>query len=420
MSEFANVLRSWRDRVRPEEVGLPAGAGRRTPGLRREELAALAGVSVDYVVRLEQGRATNPSPQLLGALATALRLTDEERDHLYRVGRRRPAVAPASSRGTSRPACSGMVDRLGDVPLAVFSATHDIAAVEHALGRGERRPVAARRARAQPRLAALHAAGATASTATTSTQEEFSSDLAADLRARRRALPGATAPSRSWSRGCCAASPEFARRWGEAKSPSTGRAGRPCTRAVGPITIDCDVLTVPGGDLRIVVYTVVPGLRGRREARPAPRHRAAGARADHAAVNSQRRVLTAEPERVVQRCTERSRPGAAGDDVEVHRRVEPVEVQGRRHGPGLERPQGQDRLDRAGGAEHVPDGALRSGDQRSGPHRTADGGRLADVADRGAGRVRVHVVDVRAGEARHPDRRASWPAPARCRRPAVR
>ena len=68
MSEFADVLRSWRERVTPAEVGLPAGPSRRTAGLRREELAALAGVSVDYIVRLEQGRAVHPSAQLLGAL----------------------------------------------------------------------------------------------------------------------------------------------------------------------------------------------------------------------------------------------------------------------------------------------------------------------------------------------------------------
>ncbi len=105
MSEFAEVLRAWRDRVRPAEVGLPAGPGRRTAGLRREELATLAGVSVDYVVRLEQGRATNPSPQLLGALATALRLTEAERDHLFRVA---GAAVPSRARSpaTSRPACT--------------------------------------------------------------------------------------------------------------------------------------------------------------------------------------------------------------------------------------------------------------------------------------------------------------------------
>ena len=77
MSEFASVLRAWRERVRPAEVGLPAGANRRTTGLRREELASLAGVSVDYIVRLEQGRAVNPSAQLLRALAVALRLSEQ-------------------------------------------------------------------------------------------------------------------------------------------------------------------------------------------------------------------------------------------------------------------------------------------------------------------------------------------------------
>src|SRR6476619_4932814 len=79
MDEFAAVLRAWRDRLTPQEAGLPPGAGRRAPGLRREELATLAGVSVEYLVRLEQGRARHPSPQLLGALARDLRLTADER-----------------------------------------------------------------------------------------------------------------------------------------------------------------------------------------------------------------------------------------------------------------------------------------------------------------------------------------------------
>ncbi|WP_231567115.1 helix-turn-helix transcriptional regulator [Frigoribacterium sp. MEB024] len=125
MSEFADVLRSWRDRVSPADVGLPAGVGRRTTGLRREELAALAGVSVDYVVRLEQGRATNPSPQMLRALAVALRLSDDERDHLYRSAGAAPPSAEVVPRHVG-PGVQRIVDRLGDVPLAVFSATHDI------------------------------------------------------------------------------------------------------------------------------------------------------------------------------------------------------------------------------------------------------------------------------------------------------
>src|SRR5690349_7743164 len=91
--DLAACLRSWRDRLSPAEVGLPAGRQRRAPGLRREELAGLAGVSVDYLARLEQGRASNPSPSVLAPLARALRLNDCERDHLYRLA---GAALPAS------------------------------------------------------------------------------------------------------------------------------------------------------------------------------------------------------------------------------------------------------------------------------------------------------------------------------------
>src|ERR1700723_1436602 len=82
-TEFGHALRRWRDRVSPEAAGLPAGGHRRAAGLRREELAQLAGISVDYVTRLEQGRATNPSAQVVEALARALRLAPDERAHLF-------------------------------------------------------------------------------------------------------------------------------------------------------------------------------------------------------------------------------------------------------------------------------------------------------------------------------------------------
>src|SRR3954463_3774320 len=90
MGELGRTLHAWRDRVRPEEVGLPAGGFRRAPGLRREELAHLAGVSVDYLARLEQGRATSPPPSVVAALARALRLTDDERDHLFTLAGHAP------------------------------------------------------------------------------------------------------------------------------------------------------------------------------------------------------------------------------------------------------------------------------------------------------------------------------------------
>ena len=86
--ELADFLRRRRETIRPAEVGLFDGPRRRTTGLRREEVAMLAGMSVDYVVRLEQGRSSQPSTQLLVALARALRLSDDERDHLFRLAGR--------------------------------------------------------------------------------------------------------------------------------------------------------------------------------------------------------------------------------------------------------------------------------------------------------------------------------------------
>ncbi|OQS13864.1 transcriptional regulator [Nocardia donostiensis] len=84
-NELGLFLRSRRDALNPARVGLPTGPRRRAPGLRRAELATLAGVSVEYITRLEQGRDRNPSPQVLAALADALCLTPTERVHLYRL-----------------------------------------------------------------------------------------------------------------------------------------------------------------------------------------------------------------------------------------------------------------------------------------------------------------------------------------------
>ncbi|BBJ39557.1 hypothetical protein SSPO_022750 [Streptomyces antimycoticus] len=105
-SELADFLRRCRARLGPAEVGLTSGPRRRTPGLRREEVAQLAGMSPDYYTRLEQARGPRPSRQILTALARALRLTDDERDYLFHlVGRsRRATAAPRSMCG---PVCSG-------------------------------------------------------------------------------------------------------------------------------------------------------------------------------------------------------------------------------------------------------------------------------------------------------------------------
>src|ERR1700721_3178820 len=115
------TVHAWRDRLTPADVGLPAGRARRAVGLRREELSELAGISVDYIVRLEQGRAATPSAQIVSALARALRLTRDERDHLYRLAGLQP---PRDTAITDHipPGMQRVLTRLGETPVAAFAA----------------------------------------------------------------------------------------------------------------------------------------------------------------------------------------------------------------------------------------------------------------------------------------------------------
>ena len=118
-------MRSWRERVTPAAVGLPIGGRRRAAGLRREELAALAGISVDYLTRLEQGRATSPSAQVIEALARALRLSDPERELLFRLaGQEAPGREVVSQR--IPPSVQRLLDRFSSTPVAVYDATWDL------------------------------------------------------------------------------------------------------------------------------------------------------------------------------------------------------------------------------------------------------------------------------------------------------
>src|SRR5215470_2985632 len=102
-TELGKFLRARRGQVGPGELGLPPGPGRRrTPGLRREELAALAGVSIDYYTRLERGKETRPSPAVTDALARALKLDADEHEHLRALAARAARYAPESPPAPSR------------------------------------------------------------------------------------------------------------------------------------------------------------------------------------------------------------------------------------------------------------------------------------------------------------------------------
>ncbi|WP_413099258.1 helix-turn-helix transcriptional regulator [Streptomyces sp. Inha503] len=123
-SEFAAFLKSRRDRIRPADVGLPTGPRRRVPGLRREEVAQLAGLSADYYTELERGRGAQPSAQVLTALARALRLNGDERDHLFHLADRPVPPATHGPAAHVQPALLGLLDRLTTTPAQVITDLH--------------------------------------------------------------------------------------------------------------------------------------------------------------------------------------------------------------------------------------------------------------------------------------------------------
>jgi len=132
-AEVREFLSSRRARVTPEQAGLPAyGGNRRVTGLRREEVAMLAGVSVDYYVRMERGSLSGASDSVLNAVAGALQLDEAERDHLFALaraagpGRRRRRRTPST---TVRPAIQQVLDAITDAPAWVRNGRHDILAM---------------------------------------------------------------------------------------------------------------------------------------------------------------------------------------------------------------------------------------------------------------------------------------------------
>jgi transcriptional regulator with XRE-family HTH domain len=128
-SELGALLRAHREALAPEDVGLPRGARRRTPGLRRSELATLAEVSVEYLTRLEQGRDKHPSPEILGALADALRLASDERFQLLRATKgTNGACASDPPADSVRPPVRAMLDRMEPSPVVLLNRLGDVLA----------------------------------------------------------------------------------------------------------------------------------------------------------------------------------------------------------------------------------------------------------------------------------------------------
>jgi transcriptional regulator with XRE-family HTH domain len=255
--ELAACLRSWRDRIGPEEVGLPSGGTRRAPGLRREEVAHLAGLSVDYLSRLEQGRATNPSPSVLAPLARALRLTDDERAHLFRVAGHAEPDAGRMRRHLT-PSLQRVLDRLVDVPALVVDATWEIVAA-NPLASALLGDLSGDTAR-ERNVAWRHFTGAPTRVVWTDAERvRFETQIVADLHDVLGRFPDDEA-LRALLDDLRRVSRRFGELWEQRPVATHGAARKTVLHPeIGEIALDCDVLTVGGSDLRLIVYTAPLG-----------------------------------------------------------------------------------------------------------------------------------------------------------------
>jgi transcriptional regulator with XRE-family HTH domain len=255
--ELGGCLRSWRERLTPGDAGLPVGRQRRVPGLRREELARLAGVSPDYLARLEQGRARRPSAPVLASLARALRLTGEERAHLYRLA---GAVEPGSGAINREvtPSLRRLLDRLADVPVVVVDvAGETVAANALAIALMGDLSSASRRERT---LAWRHFAGLPSrSVRNAEEQAAISATIVAELHDALGRYP-ADEYLTGLIEELIDASPRFAELW-QRHPVARAQSRRKIFQHpdVGTITLDSDTLTVAGSDLQVIVYTAPAG-----------------------------------------------------------------------------------------------------------------------------------------------------------------
>ncbi|RKR90996.1 helix-turn-helix protein [Micromonospora pisi] len=255
--ELAAFLRSRRARLRPLDVGLPDGIRRRTPGLRRQEVAQLAGMSIDYYIRLEQRRGPHPSRQVLMALARALMLNRDERAYLFQIA---GESAPATT-GPSREVAPGvrhLIDAMTETPAYVVDAKYDVLAWN--------------------RLA-VHFVGDLATVPTTDRNMirwmfrrpdsdrhwddpdmlRFVRSSIADLRAAYGRYPGDRSIEGLVTE-LLGTSPRFARFWADHEVEVRRRIMKRVPHPeFGPLEFECQMLHVADADQRIIVYVPEPG-----------------------------------------------------------------------------------------------------------------------------------------------------------------
>jgi transcriptional regulator with XRE-family HTH domain len=253
---LAAFLRNRRARVQPADVGLAAGPRRRTPGLRREEVARLAAISVDYYIRLEQGRGPRPSRSVLTGLARALRLSDVERGYLLDLaGEGRP---PAGTPPRDVPAgIVHLLERLDDTPAYVMDAAWDILAW-NPMAAALITELLALPEQERNGMRWLFLPGAVPGQLDAD-HERLAWEAVADLRVAAARYPDAPRVAALIAE-LSAASPLFVELWDrhdvQVRRSTHKRTHHP---VVGPIDLDIETLIIPERDQRLVLYTAAPG-----------------------------------------------------------------------------------------------------------------------------------------------------------------
>ncbi|WP_093459585.1 helix-turn-helix transcriptional regulator [Streptomyces melanosporofaciens] len=261
-SELADFLRRRREALPPDQVPAtaihpPGRRARRTPGLRREEVAALAGVSVNYYERLEQARAPRPSPQVLAALGTALRLTATEREHLARLAGQIPPGTTAD-RGPVPADARRLLDRLGPIPAYLVDERQDIVAWNRAAAElitdfGLLPPEERNAVRLSLRL------GDSLCSAPAGAEGEFTRQSAAQLRAASARYPADRVLGELVNE-FAAHSPDFAAGWrGHDVRPIPTLRKHLHHPKMGELEVERHTLLLPGTNLQLVMYTAEPG-----------------------------------------------------------------------------------------------------------------------------------------------------------------
>jgi transcriptional regulator with XRE-family HTH domain len=260
VNELGTALRTWRDRLDPDVVGLPRNGSRRAPGLRREELAMLAGVSIDYVVRLEQGRATAPSAQVCTALGRALQLDDEEQAHLMRLAglaadpKRIPRVIPGS--------VHRIMEQLAGHPLGVYDATWNLLHWNPLFAATFGDPTALPEEHRNTVIRLFEARDTGRARHTAEELVAFEESMVADLQTTTSRYPDDPDVAALVAR--LQRTPRFRELWAR-RSVAEHQGSHKVVEHpdVGEIDLDCDTLATRGSNLRVVIFTPRQGTAAR-------------------------------------------------------------------------------------------------------------------------------------------------------------